>query len=167
MKHHEWHLDFKALTLLLFSASCVSVKIATNDGHKQSELSFQAPASPFESISLDNADKAWQNKKTGSTLSYLSQCKDNADPSLESLRDTTLRGLDSVEILKDEKMSYNGREAVKTQVKGKLDGVSVLVRLLIFKKNFCRYTISMVGVESHVDSDVQIFETFLGKFEAP
>lgn len=152
---------------LLTHISCVSVKLGNEDVTKSSTVQVKKPTAPFESISLKNADQAWQNKRTGTTLSYLSICNDTNDPTLESLRDSTLRGLENITVQKEEVVPYNKREGLKSEVSGQLDGVKVVVKLMIFKKNFCSYTISMVGIQGKYNSDATQFDSFVEGFVAP
>ena len=61
----------------------------------------------------------------------------------------------------------NGREALETEVEGKLDGVMTRIRALVFKKNGCTYTISHIGVPRTFEEDRGRFTEFLGNFQAP
>ena len=175
MRHHVRHgknLSFLINILMLFfflitHVSCVSVKLGNEDVTKSGSVHYNKPAAPFENITLKNADHAWQNKQTGSTLSYLSICNDTSDPTLESLRNSTLRGIEVTKIDKEDTIPFNSREALKSDVLGQLDGVKVIVKLLIFKKNFCSYTISMVSIQGKSLTDSQEFERFIQGFTAP
>lgn len=155
------------ISLLIPFMGCVSVKLGGSEVKKSSQVQFDPPSRSFASIILPHADSAWQNNKTGTTLSFISTCNDSSDPSLVSMRDSALRGLEELKLIKDEALTYNGREALRTEASGQLDGVKVEVRLMHFKKNFCDYTISMVGVQDKVKEDVSVFDNFLRGFKAP
>lgn len=144
------------------------MNLGNKDVNRSDEVKYREPPTPYSEITLKSADRAWQNRSTGVTLSYLSVCRDNADPDLEVLRDNTLRGIESLKLEKDEKVTYNGREGLRSYATGSLDGIKVAMRLLIFKKNFCNYTISMVGVQGRLSvSDEAVFTQFLEGFVAP
>lgn len=166
MTHPVRHLG-----LLVFSFclnGCVSVNLGNKDIAKSQTVRFKAPDRPYESIDLKSADKAWQSQNTGSTISYLSVCNDPSDPSLEALRDGTLRGIDNLNVEKESRWDFNAREALRTKATGRLDGVKIKIDLVTFKKNYCNYTLSLVGVESRFGStDQQQFDRFVGEFTAP
>lgn len=155
-----------AVTYLFIFTACVSVKLGNEDVAKSKKIDFTPPSQPFTDVSLKNADRSWQNPSTGTTLSYLSICNDTSDPSVESIRDTTLHGLENSKIEKEELIPYNAREALKSDISGQLDGVKVRVKLLIFKKNFCNYTISMVAIQNKMSTDSEVFENFIKGFKA-
>ncbi len=171
MRHLERHKKFRNLLFLTLvtigNASCVSVKLGNENVSKSATVRFDKPAKPFEVIALKNADESWQNKNTGTTISYLSICNDTSDPTLQSLRDSTVRGIEEADIEKENMIPYNNRQALRSDISGHLDGVKVMVKLLIFKKNFCNYTISMVGIQSKYESDSVEFEKFIKGFIAP
>lgn len=166
MKRQLWNI-LTIIIGLFFLPSCVSVKLGNEDIKKSNQVQYVSPSEKFRPIELKNADKAWQNKNTGTTLSFLSVCDDTADPSIESLQSSTLRGLDQVQVNSSDTQKYNNREAVRTVATGKVDGVSVQLLLMIFKKNSCNYTVSMVGLVEKIDTDKNEFDKFLEGFVAP
>ncbi|MES2854684.1 MAG: hypothetical protein V4692_02420, partial [Bdellovibrionota bacterium] len=78
----HWILFFWALSLAVASG-CVSVKLDTKTATKARDVKFQEPAAPFQELTNPAADKAWQNKDNGNTISYLSTCNEQSDPALE------------------------------------------------------------------------------------
>lgn len=167
MKHLGKHQLVVVIILTFTMNGCVSVSIGNKNMRKSSSVEFVAPKKPFEKIDLKSADQAWQNRQTGTTLSYLSVCNDASDPSLDALRSSTLQGLEELSIKSENKFQYNSREAIKSEVSGKLDGVEVVVKMVIFKKNYCNYTISMVGLKGKSESDFVVFDDFTTGFRAP
>lgn len=163
------HLQLRHLSVgFLFLCSCVSVNLGNKDVSRSTEVRLSEPSNSYVSIALKAADRAWQSKSTGTTLSYMSVCNDAADPSLEALRGSTLRGIEQLKIENEERPTYNGRDSLRTKASGSLDGIKVVIRTMIFKKNFCNYTISMVGLESRFSqNDENVFNVFLEGFVAP
>lgn len=155
------------LFLSIIQTGCVSVNLGNEKIAKSKSVDYKSPGKPFESIDIKNADKAWKNPETGTTLSYLSICNDPADPTLASLRDSTIAGIEELKTLSEEVVSFNGRQAIKTSATGQLDGVKILIKLLIFKKNNCNYTISLVGVQDKAEKDLEKFDIFTNGFSAP
>jgi hypothetical protein len=156
---------FALATVFLFG--CVSVSLGNNKSKKAQDLKMQEPKSPFHSIKTDNADSAWQSDKTGNTIAVLSECNTPTDISLKSLESDSLTALSQIKIVNSEKLTFNNREAIQTVSEGKVDGVPIRLELLVFKKNYCNYTLSYVGRKASFDSERDFFEQFLKYFEAP
>lgn len=166
------HLQTRQLWLVIFfctvNSACVSVNLGNKNQKKSDYVRYRSPSSPYKDIRIESSDFAWQNNDNGTTLSYLSVCNDPADPSLDSMKTTSLRGFDSLVLNSDEEMTYNERLGKKVSADGTLDGVPVTIRLLVFKRNFCSYTISMVGVKKNFNStDQTTFDNFIGSFKTP
>lgn len=166
------HLQTLQLWLVIFcctvNSACVSVNLGNKNQKKSDYVRYRSPALPYKDIRIESSDFAWQNSENGTTLSFLSVCHDPADPSLASMKDTSLRGFDNLSINQDEELTFNDRQAKKVSADGALDGVPVTIRLLIYKKNYCNYTISMVGVKKQFNNtDHNTFESFIGSFKTP
>lgn len=147
--------------------SCVSVNVGGDKTSKAKDVAYDSPSSPFSSVKMEGADQTWQSDKTGNTISFISECGPSADMSLESIQTDSLSGLAAKEIKSSEEIEYNNRAALKTHARGKTDGVSVEVKLMIFKKNGCTYTLSYSGVSKTFDREMTHFEKFLKEFKAP
>ncbi len=156
-----------SITLALVSmSSCISVSLSPKIT-KSEHVSFKAPGLPFESISSPEADQAWQDRKAGNLISFLTACKDPSDPSLESIEKDLLSSVDSIKIIKSENEFFDGRESRKTLAQGTVDGIPTKMQILVFKKNNCSYSLSYVAVEKSFDQDLPTFNKFLESFKAP
>ncbi len=113
------------------------------------------------------ADGAWLNKANGDSISYFSTCNDPSDPSLDSVARDLFSGVSELNIVNQSNPTFNGREALKMDAQGRIDGVVTRISTLVFKKNGCTYTLSHVGVSKTFDHDQVTFETFLKSFKAP
>ncbi len=167
-KHMKKSMSALLFTLLFLTGltSCISVSITPKIG-KSEHVSFKAPPKPFEHITSPGADEAWQDKSHGNLISFLTACKDPADPSLETIEKDLLSSFEDVKILNTDSSFFDGRESRKTQAQGKVDGISTKLELLVFKKNNCSYSLSYVAVEKNFDQDLPIFHQFLESFKAP
>lgn len=157
---------FAILFLSIFSA-CVSVNIGPKPGQRSTEVVLKSPAEPFEQMKKSAADGAWQNKNNGNTISYYSTCKDPTDPTVDSVMRELFIEVKDLKTITTGNRIFNGREALETEVEGKLDGVMTRIRALVFKKNGCTYTISHIGVPRTFEEDRGRFTEFLGNFQAP
>ncbi|WP_413558769.1 hypothetical protein [Bdellovibrio sp. HCB209] len=157
---------FKYIIMSLLLGSCVSVELPSGKGKPAENVAFSEPASPFASIKAKSADRAWQSSKTGNTISFLSECGNSSDPSLQTLETESLSAINKLEILKTETALFNGRESRQTISAGTIDGVPVALALVVFKKNGCNYTLSYGGVEKQFNSELPVFEKFKADFKA-
>jgi len=150
----------------LLLSSCVSVQLPNGKTTSAKDVQYKEPEEPFDSIKAVNADKTWQSKKTGNTISYLSDCG-GSDPSLQSIEADSLSALNNMKIVSTENLIYNGREARQSISTGDIDGVPVQLALMIFKKNGCNYTLSYGGIQKQFKSELKFYETFKAEFKAP
>ncbi len=159
-------VSISALIVVTMSG-CISLSISGGKMKKSDGIKFSAPTSPFQDAKNENADRAWINKRNGNSISYLSVCNDPADPSIESATQDLFADLNGTQTIKTEHFSYNHRDALRTEVKGEIDGVPTQITAVVFKRNDCMYTINYVGVVKAYADDRGNFETFLTSFEAP
>lgn len=159
-----------SLTILLGSAclaGCVSVQLPQMEGKRAQEVQYSAPSAPFSILESGAADKAWLSGQTGNTISYLSDCAAKVDPELDQILDDTAQILESPAITERSSLQFNGRAARAALVDGKMDGVPVRLKLLVFKKNDCSYTISYTAKPSTFAAEITAFERFVTEFRAP
>ncbi|MES2963531.1 MAG: hypothetical protein V4760_06545 [Bdellovibrionota bacterium] len=154
-------------SLSLVFAGCVSVNIGGSKAERSKGVRVSAPSAPFTEIEGSRADGAWKNSSNGNSISYLSTCNDPADPSLETATNELFSDLKAMIVKKQATTTFSGREALDTEVDGKMEGIATRVRSVVFKKNGCLYTLSLVGVAAKFDEDRSKFDQFLTAFEAP
>ncbi len=152
---------------MIFISGCVSVQLPGAVAKKATGIIYVEPTKPFESIKSDGADKVWLSKKTANTIAYLTECESPNDPGLKQLESEYLNALGKLEITKSETSTFNGRESLSTSANGEIDGINVQVKLLIFKKNNCNYTLSYSGVKKKFDSELKYFDQFVESFKVP
>lgn len=160
-------LSLFALIFAGLFASCVSVNIPGTKTTHASKVQFTEPNDPFSSISDKNNDKTWLSGTTGNTISYLSDCGNPADPSIEQLSSDSLSVLNDMKVNTSEDLQFNGRAAHRTTASGTVDGVPVELSLLIFKKDGCNYTLTYAGLKKQFASEKHYYESFIESFKAP
>lgn len=158
---------FVVCILSLILTNCVSVQLSSGKITPAKGVNFNEPLAPFKEMKTINADKAWINEKSGNTISFLSECGNSNEPTLQQLENESLSSLSKLERLHEEEITYNGRSAILSKNKGELDGVPIQISLLVFKKNGCSYTISFGGVASKASQDEKNFQYFKENFKAP
>lgn len=164
-------MNHGARSLILLSClglflGCVSVNVGTEKPEKSNAVTFKEPLAPFERLKESSADQGWKNPKTGNTISYLSECPGPGGP-LKDLAQELSGLLTSKQMVSQKEDFFNGREALRTQWSGKLEGIPMKLESVVFKKNGCAYTITYVGRSSKFEQEISFFETFLGGFQAP
>lgn len=125
------------------------------------------PEAPFKDFAAAQADRAWISEKTGNTISYISECGNQNDPSIEQIETDSLNSLSQLVPFKIETLQYNERTARFSIHKGVLDGVQVQIAMMIFKKNGCDYSISYGGLESKFKIEEHLFNNFIQNFKVP
>lgn len=158
------------LTFLIPSSllmSCVSVQIAVPSSTKSTVAQYQSPKKPFEEQTGRDLDRLWRNSLNGNTISYLSDCENPTDPSLQSIFKGITSEIDNPKIIKNEDLIYNSREGLRSVVEGVVDGVKTRFELLIFKKNNCTYILTYAAVAQSFSENQKDFDRFLKDFKVP
>ncbi len=155
------------LSILVFNAGCVTVKLANETGKKASGVSLREPAKPFNKESRADVDASWKNGKNGNVISYISDCGDPTDPPLEQIVNGVVSGLGDMKAVEESTPMVQDREGRRVHVAGKVDGVPTEIDLLTFKRNHCIYILTLVGVKKAFTEDRVAFNKFIDGFRAP
>lgn len=161
------HYFFLAVLSVFIISGCVSVRMTPKYAWVRAEVTYKAPGASFASLASPHLDRSWKHKEYGNTISFLSECNPNIDPSIENI----YRGLvaEFEKIVSEEKksISYNDRGAIQSTVVGHVDGVPSKVMFMIFKKNGCNYVITFAGLVDQFNKNEQDYQIFLEGFRAP
>lgn len=84
---------------------------------------------------------------------------------VDSLGGEMLTALQDREVTSEKNLKLGGRGAVRQKVKGKLDGVNVLLDLVIVSKNACAFDFYSISQESSAPEVEAAFEGFFGGFQ--
>ena len=112
---------------------------------------LEPQGSNWRRVDFEDNDLAWLSTD-GHVLSINATCAGHEDPPLEVLTNHLLIGFTEREWVSRKKFELDGREALRSQLKAKLDGVSRSVELVVLKKNGCVHDfthVSPVGQETH------------------
>ncbi|OQW50237.1 MAG: hypothetical protein A4S09_00135 [Proteobacteria bacterium SG_bin7] len=151
---------FFVLCFFFITAACVSVSLGSKNGKSYDNIFFNAPADPYSELKVQSADRSWQNTKNGNTISYMSNCEQTSEPTLEVLSSIALDGVEDLKIVEKKKINYNGREALNTVLLGRVDGIPIQADLTVLKKNNCIFNITYIGSIHTYMSDLSIFKKF-------
>ncbi len=154
--------------LLLPLGGCVTVKMGSEGAGKKAEgVSFTEPKRPFAREDRKEVDAAWKNPNNGNLLSYVSDCADPTDPTLDQITGGILTGLAELKVESEESPTVQGRAAKRVHAQGKVDGVPSEIDLLVFKRNHCIYVLTYLGVKKSFAEDRPAFGRFIEGFRAP
>jgi hypothetical protein len=159
-----------SLTCLLTTFGCVTVGLPEQDVRRAQGVRLVEPKPPFEPMRVESADRSWLNRTTGSSISYHSDCRDaEMGSSLESARSELLAGLTLTEPAVSEPRQVQGRDALWTEAKGRLDGVPTAFSALLFRRNGCLYTLTWIRSHdlARAEQDRAAFDGFVTGFRAP
>jgi hypothetical protein len=163
---------FKVLTVLigLLLASCSYIIPTPGEAPKSDGLKVNFRHNDWRRVSASesDADFAFQNEINKSFIYVESLCHKYQDVSLVKLSAKLLEHFTAPEILKQDALTFQKRDALKTLARGKLDGVTVDLTILNLKKNDCLYDFVMITpkVNALTESRTQ-FESFLTTVDIP
>lgn len=145
---------------------CVSVSLKESAPKKATGAKFQNPAEPFQKIRITSGDATWKNKKSGSVISFLSDCDGEKESTLEEIRDDVIQGLSQSQILRERRFKMKDEEALRTSLLCQVDGTDTRIEVAVFNADGCSYVLTLVGRPLSFDSDAPTFEKFISEFEA-
>jgi hypothetical protein len=124
-----------------------------------------APASPvWRSLRLADNDLAWVARDNGELLAANATCEDHGDPSLEVLTNHLLIGFEARELDDQRPFTLDGREALRSRYRARMDGVPVALEVVVLKKNGCVHDFTFVaplGLQAVHSAD---FEALVASF---
>jgi len=125
---------------LLALGACSGVKVKQDEVNtERTRYRFGDPGPDWRRVSLNEVDVAWVRDASGHTLSASSMCTDYRDVPLGALRRQQLVGFTQAERVEEREEMLDGRGALFSRWKARLDGVPVELGLWTVKKDGCIY----------------------------
>ena len=90
-------------------------------------------------------DLAWQNRRLNAVIQVNASCDPSMDIPLPALSKHLLIGFTERNIRAQQLLTLNGREALRTRLTAKLDGVRRELVLTVLKKDGCVYDFSLIA----------------------
>lgn len=154
--------------VLLPLVACLSGACAHEEGFagqvlRKGDLAVQVgPVPPsWKRIDVEGADLAFHDDaREGSTLVDVRCRRRDDDAPLSVLTDHLIMGTTEREVGTQETVPFDGREAMHTLLRAKLDGVPMQYDLYVMKKDGCIYDIVYVAPPTHFAEGAQDFERF-------
>jgi hypothetical protein len=123
----------------------------------------------WKQTSFRDNDLAWMANDTGHSIALNSTCDGYQEAPLPVLTQHLLMGFSGRQLIKQETVPLDGRDALRSHYLAKLDGVPIELLLVVMKKNGCIYDFTYVSPVGQFADKLADFEHFLQGFktEAP
>ncbi|WP_437335924.1 hypothetical protein WME98_28125 [Sorangium sp. So ce296] len=115
--------------------------------YRGSEVAFRVPPAPasWRPLSVSDAAVAYRDEANGATIALNGRCRNEDDVPLVSLTNHLFLHFTEREVLKQEVVPFDGREAMHTVLSAKLDGVPKVFDVWVLKKNGCVYDMLLIA----------------------
>jgi hypothetical protein len=150
-------------------AACSGVKVrqGSQAGEVVTERTryrFGEPGSDWRRVSLGDVDVSWVRDSSGHTLAVSSTCADYTEASLTALRRQQMVGFTAAERVEEHEEMVDGRAALFSRWRAKLDGVPVELGLVTLKKDGCIYDFTYTSPRGAYDDQSQALTRLLQGF---
>lgn len=130
------------LFLSLTALGCATTGTFQNGVYRGEQTSYEigqvGPGWTAVTVNRQN-DLAWHNEAKEAVMHVDSDCDPALDIPLTALRNHLMIGFTEREVVEEELVPMDGREALRTKFSAKLDGVPRYIALQILKKDNCVY----------------------------
>ena len=154
-------------TLLALSTGCAyrpASKTAICTGVDCYEVGPLGPG--WQSIPQEGGGAGFFNAANGSVILSFASCRDDAEATpLSSLTAHMLVGYSESRERSAVLVPFAHREALRSVIDAKLDGVPVVLDLYVFKSNGCIYDLSFVARPAMYDAGLADFRRFVEGFQ--
>jgi hypothetical protein len=140
---------------------------AANDRVCAGKVCYRMGALPptWRVVHQESAAIGFYSSDVGGVIEANASCRDDAEATpLESLTRLLLIGYTERNIRSQEKVPLDQREALRTQVDAKLDGVPVTMELLVMKRNGCIFDLSYAAPPERFARGMGDFSRFVDGF---
>jgi len=125
-------------------AACSGVKVRQGEASgevrtERTRYKFGEPGPDWRRVSLGDVDVSWVRDSSGHTLSANSTCTDYVEAPLTALRRQQMVGFTQTERVEEREEMVDGRTALFSRWRAKMDGVPVELGLWTLKKDGCIY----------------------------
>jgi len=136
------------LFVCLTAIGCATTGTLHNDVYRGAQTSYRigALSSDWTPVTVNHQnDLAWYSEAKEAVMHVDSECDPSLDIPLTALRSHLLIGFTEREIIEEEVVPMDDREALRTHLSAKLDGVPREILLQILKKDGCVYDFGLIA----------------------
>ncbi|HJK92543.1 MAG TPA: hypothetical protein RMH85_10735 [Polyangiaceae bacterium LLY-WYZ-15_(1-7)] len=133
----------------------------------EARYALASPGEGWRAVEVDSQnDLAWRSEGAGAVIQANASCDPNLDIPLEALTNHLLIGFTERELASQERRPMAGREALRTHLRAKLDGVPRELVLVVLKKDGCVYDFALVAPPgARFAAASEAYERLLASFE--
>ncbi|HEX7670047.1 MAG TPA: hypothetical protein VF395_10710 [Polyangiaceae bacterium] len=158
-----------AIGAALATSSLMACGGATFDGHvfRNDDLSFRVGGTPegWHPIDAEGALLAFRDDQAPASIAVSGRCgKDGDDVPLEALTHHLFLQFTDRTVESQTRIQLDGREALRTELSAKLDGVPKRFTVYVLKKNSCVYDFAYVAPVTSGTAGQPRFEAFVQSF---
>lgn len=153
-----------ALSALLACGASVAFDGET---YRDAKVAFRVPRAPSEwrPVKVSDALLAFRDDTREASVLVTARCGiPSDDVPLQSLTGQLVMGTTAREYVSEEVIPFDGREAMHTVLRAKLDGVMMGYDVYVMKKDGCVYDLVYVAPPEHFDGGKATFEAFSAGF---
>ncbi len=116
-------------------------------------------------VVVQDNDVAFHSERLGAIVQVNATCDPAGDIPLTVLTNHLLAGFTQRQTLSEDLLPMDGREALRTHVIARLDGVPRELLIFVMKKDDCVYDLTLIAPEGPSFASAQtVFEGFVGGF---
>lgn len=154
-------------------ALCLSMAVGCAGQHfdgtvfRRGDVVFSVEGTPagWRRIEVTGALLAYRDDRVEATIAVGGRCgKDGDDVPLEALTQHLFIHFTEREVVEQKRLSMDGREALRTQMLAKLDGVARGFVVYVLKKDGCVYDFLYIGRPESLVSDAEPFDRYVAGF---
>jgi hypothetical protein len=156
-----------ALTLACFAAGCGAANHFDGGVYRNGSVAFGVPAVPTDwtRVEVSAATLAFRDGRDEASVLVNARCTHfDDDVPLSALTNHLIMGTTEREILSQETVPFDSREALHTLMRAKLDGVLLEYDVFVMKKDGCIYDLVYVAPPGTFDGGAPAFERFVSGF---
>ncbi len=154
-----------AAGLALAAAACGGPSF---DGtvYRGDEVAFRVPRAPetWQRLEVSDAAVAYRDDANGATVAVSGRCRNEDDVPLGALTQHLFLQFTDREILTQEVVPFDGREAMHTVLAAKLDGVPRKFDVWVLKKDGCVYDLIYIADPARFEAGVAAFTRMVRGF---
>jgi hypothetical protein len=132
--------------------------------HEPLSYRFGPVPETWERIEIPQNDVAWHDRSTDAVIHVDHSCAAGQDVPLPSLVQHLLIGFTDREVVSEETIPFDQREARHVVVRARLDGVPTMLELFVLKKDGCVYDLGYVALPNRFEQGRSGFDAFAHGF---
>lgn len=142
-----WPRRFRRLALALVMASACAHRGTLKDGvFSKQATQYRVVTLPadWRRVEVEGNDLAWTHRHDHAALQMNARCGSEYDVPLLALSHHLIIGFTEVQEIERRLLPMDGREALRSHLRAKLDGVPRELALVVLKKDGCVYDFALV-----------------------